>query len=121
VRLLIKWVILAGAFALADWLLTDMRVSGGFGSLLVVAAIFGLVNAILGPILRLIALPLTILTLGLFALVVNAALLGIAASLTSRLSIHGFWTAVTAALIISVISTLANLLFGRLRDRSRRS
>ena len=107
-RLLIRWVVLAGAFALADKLLARMHVSGGFGSLLIVAAIFGLVNAILGPILRVVALPFTILTLGLFAMVVNAALLGIAAALTSRLSIHGFWTGVAAALIITVVSAVLN-------------
>jgi putative membrane protein len=82
-----------------------------------VAAIFGIVNAILGPILHLVGLPLTILTLGLFALVVNAALLGIAAAFTSRLSIDGFWTAIAGALIISVVSALANRLMDPRRYR----
>lgn len=108
--MLIRWVVLAGAFWLADAVLTDMRVAHGFWNLLVVAAIFGLVNAILGPILRLISAPVTLLTLGLFALVVNAGLLGIAAAFTSRLSIDGFWTAVAGALIITVVSAVANLI-----------
>ncbi len=118
-RLLIRWGILMVAFAVADKILTNFSVKGGFWSLVIVAAVFGLVNAIIGPILRLLALPITILTLGLFALVVNAAVLGIAAALSSRLSIHGFWTAVWAALIISVVSTIGNYVFRDRREAER--
>ena len=119
-RLLIKWLVLAGAFWLADALLSDMHVAHGFVNLLIVAAIFGLVNAILGPILRLLSAPITFVTLGLFAFVVNAALLGIAAAFTSRLSIDGFWTAMAGALIISVVSIFAELTLEPRQARGRR-
>jgi putative membrane protein len=82
---------------------------------LVIAVIFGVVNALIGPILRMITFPLTLVTLGLFRLVVNAALLGITAALTARLSIDGFLTAVVAALIISAITWAADRTLG-LRD-----
>ena len=76
-------------------------------------------TVILGPILRLISAPVTLITLGLFAVVVNAALLGIAAAFTSRLSIDGFWTAVAGALIITVVSAVANLFLGTERGRGK--
>ena len=64
------------------WLLPDVTVDGGFFTYLWIALLFAVVNAILGPILHLLALPITAITLGLFALVVNAALVGITAALT---------------------------------------
>src|SRR3954464_5106458 len=81
-RLLIRIVILAVAIALTVWLVPDIDVDGGFGAHLWVACIFGFVNGIIGPFVRLIALPITLMTLGLFALVVNAALLALTAGLS---------------------------------------
>jgi putative membrane protein len=108
-RILFRLLVLAGAIWLTAWLLPDVHVRGGFFTYLWIAVLFSLVNAIIGPLLRLVALPLTILTLGLFALVVNAALVGITAKLSHDFNIEGFWTAVLAALLISVISAALNL------------
>ena len=66
---------------------------GGYGTYLWIGLLFGVVNAIVGPILRLLSLPFVVLTLGLFLLVVNAALLGLTALLTDRLPVDGFITA----------------------------
>jgi putative membrane protein len=107
-RFLIRWAILAVAIALTAKIVGGLKVTGGFWAYVWVAAIFGLVNAFLGPVLHLLALPLTILTLGLFALIVNAVLLSIAAAISSHLSIDGFATAVWAALLIAIFSTLMN-------------
>jgi putative membrane protein len=107
-RFLIRWAILAGAFAVTDALLKGITVTGGFFAYVGVAAIFGIINAVLGTVLRILTLPLTILSLGLFALVVNAALLGITAGISSSLTVSGFWVAVLAALIITVVSALLN-------------
>jgi putative membrane protein len=74
-----------------------------------VSILFGLVNAVLGPLLQLIALPLTILTLGSFALVVNGVLLAVTAGLSDRLDVGGFLGTVLGALVISVITTLVEL------------
>ncbi|MEM9655815.1 MAG: phage holin family protein, partial [Actinomycetota bacterium] len=71
---------------------------------LIVAAVFGLVNAFLKPITHLIALPITVLTLGLFTLVINAAMLQITDALTSGLNVDGFWTSVGGGLVISIVS-----------------
>src|SRR4029450_13762184 len=74
-RFLLGWLAIAIAVGLTACLLPGMDVDGGFGSLLIIAAVFGLVNAILGSILRVLTIPLTVMTLGLFSLVVNAILL----------------------------------------------
>lgn len=96
---------------------------GKVAILLVVALLFGLVNAIVKPVVAVLSLPLYILTLGLFTLVVNALMLLLTAWITSHadwgIQVDGFWTAVWAALLISVISFLVALVVpgGRKRDR----
>lgn len=102
--LLIRWAILAVGIAAAAWLFDGVEVAGGFWSYVWVAAILGLVNAVVRPILILLTLPLTILTLGLFILVVNAITLGITDWLTTAIDIDGFWTTLLAALVISLVS-----------------
>jgi putative membrane protein len=107
-RILIRWAILGIAFAVTVDLLSNIEVTGGFWGYVWVAGLFGLVNAFIGTFLKILTLPLTILTLGISALLVNAGLLALTAGLSKRLTIHGFWTAVWAALIITVVSTILN-------------
>ncbi len=75
---------------------------GRFGTYLWIGLVFGVVNAIVGPILRLLSLPFVLLTLGLFLLVVNAALLGLTASITDRLQVDGFGAAVLGGLLLTI-------------------
>jgi putative membrane protein len=82
-----------------------------FSSAIVGAAVLGLVNAIVKPILILFTLPLTILTLGLFLLVINAITLGLVGYLTPGLSIAGFFPAVFGSIILTIVSSLINQLF----------
>ena len=89
------------------------RPLGEYGTYLWIGLLFGLVNAIVGPVLRLLSLPFVVLTLGLFLLVVNAALLGLTALLTDRLTIDGFGTAVLGGLILAVASWVADQLLDR--------
>jgi putative membrane protein len=86
---------------------------GEYGTYLWIGLIFGVVNAMVGPVLRLLSLPFVVLTLGLFLLVVNAALLGLTAALTDRLAIDGFGTAVLGGLILAVAGWLADQLLDR--------
>jgi putative membrane protein len=109
-RLLVQWLALAVAIALTAWLLPGFNVSGGVLTYLWLAVLFSIVNVLLGPILHLLALPLTILTLGLFALVVNAGLVGITAWLSSDLSVDGFLPAFFAAILIAVFTAVLSLL-----------
>jgi putative membrane protein len=115
IHLFIRWVLLAVAVALTSWLLPGFNVEGGVLTYLWVTLIFSLVNVFLGPILHLISLPITVITLGLFALVVNAALVGITAWISDDLSVDGFWPAFFAAILISIFSALLSLLAPRSR------
>jgi putative membrane protein len=109
--LLIRWAVLAGAFAVTTWLLSGIEVSGGFWGYLWVSALFGIVNAIIGTVLRILTLPLTIVTLGLFSLVVNALMLELTDAITSHLTIDEFfWTAIWAAIILSIVSVILDLI-----------
>jgi putative membrane protein len=105
VRFLIGWALLAVAFGITSWLLSGMEVSGGVWGYIWVSALFGIVNAVLGTILRLFTLPLILLTFGLFAVLINAFLLQITDALTGHLTIDEFfWTAIWAAIILSLVS-----------------
>jgi putative membrane protein len=86
---------------------------GEYGSYLWIGLLFGVVNALVGPVLRLLSLPFVLLTLGLFLLVVNAALLGLTAAITDRLTIDGFGTAVIGGLILAVVGWAADQLLDR--------
>jgi putative membrane protein len=82
---------------------------GVTGTYLWIALLFAVVNTILGPIIRLLSLPFVILTLGLFLLVVNAALLGITAAISDRLDVTSFGAAVVGGFLIAVFSWIAEL------------
>ncbi|MDN0199359.1 phage holin family protein [Streptomyces sp. S.PNR 29] len=109
----VKTIANAGALAVAVWLLDKITLTGDStgkkaGTLILVALIFGLVNFLVKPIVKLLSLPLLILTLGLFTLVVNALMLLLTSWLADQLDlsfhVEGFWTAVLGGLIISVVS-----------------
>ena len=102
--MIVVWASLAIAFAITAALVESVDIDGGALTLIGIAAVFGLVNAIIGPLLRLLSLPLMLITFGLFALVINAALLGITAGLLDALDVGGFFSTVLAAFLISVIS-----------------
>jgi putative membrane protein len=105
--LLIRWAVLAGAFAVMAWLLSGVVVSGGTWGYIWVSALFGIVNAFIGTILRILTFPLTLLTLGLFSVIVNALLLQITDGLSSHFTIDEFWwTAIWAAIILSLASMI---------------
>ncbi|MCW2570290.1 MAG: putative rane protein [Frankiales bacterium] len=107
-KLLIRWAILTVAIWVAAAVVPGVHVHGGVLTYIWVALLFGLVNAVLGPFLRLLALPFTLLTLGVFALVVNGLLVAITAKLSSKLDVGGFFSAFVAAIVISLVSMLLN-------------
>ena len=105
--LLLRWLVSAIAVGLTAWLMPGMAIHGGFINLFVAAAVLGLVNAIIHPVVTLLTCPLVILTLGLFTLVINAMMLLLTAwLLPNTLSINGFLTAFFAAIVISIITGL---------------
>lgn len=109
IRILVRLAVVAGAFLLATTVVSGINISGGVWSYVWIAILFTVVNAVLGPLLRLLTLPLVVVTLGLFLLVVNAALLALTALLSSALSVDNFLSAVLGGLVIAVVSWLAEL------------
>jgi putative membrane protein len=105
-QLIFVWVATAVALAVAAALIPSVDLDGGVGTLLWVALLFGLVNGLIGPLLRLISLPLTLVTFGLFGLVINGALLALTAGLSDALDVGGFVATIVAAVIISVVTAV---------------
>jgi putative membrane protein len=100
--------------ALGLWLATEWvdGISVSSPTTLILAALLlGVVNAIIKPIAVVLTLPFTLLTLGLFLLVVNAAMLGLVAAFLPGMGISGFWSAFWAAIIVSVVSWIGNAIF----------
>lgn len=103
-RIIIRVLINAAALWVAAQLLDDITLSDEPVTVLIVAAIFGLVNALVRPVVKLLTLPITLVTLGLFLFVINAAMLQLTDWLTDGLTVDGFWTSILGGIIISVVS-----------------
>ena len=89
------------------------------GSLVAAAVILGVVNAFVRPVMIVLTLPLTIVTFGLFLLVVNAAMIGLTAMFLGGFVVDGLWAGIGAAIVTGVISWIAGALFGAMGDRAR--
>lgn len=100
---LVHWLITGVALAITAHLLPGVQVASG-APLVIAALVLGLVNAIVRPVLVLLTLPLTVVTLGLFYLVVNGIAFGLAAWLVPGFAVRSFGTAVLAALLVSLVS-----------------
>ena len=107
-KLLVRWAALALSFWVATALIPGIDVEGGFTTYLWVALLFGLLNATLGSLLKLLTFPAVILTLGLFLVIVNAAMLMLVSRWSEKLEVENFWAAIFAAIIISVITRLVS-------------
>lgn len=103
-RLLAKILVNALALWLADYLLIGFAVTGGSKGYLIAGVVLGVLNILIRPILKLITLPLILLTLGMFTVVINAVLLGVAANITGLIEISGVWSLLLATLIISTVN-----------------
>ena len=114
-KFIIRWAINAVALYVAVLIVPGITLRGRWTDLLWLALIFGLLNALLRPLLKFLTCPLIILTLGLFTIVINTGML----LLTSRigqalgfgLSVDGFWPAVLGSLVISFVSVIMSLIF----------
>lgn len=103
-------VTMLGLF-LASSLLPGVSINGASGFILG-ALLLGLVNAIIRPLALLLTLPLTIVTLGLFIFVVNAAMFGLVAAVLDGFVVAGFWSAVLGSIVVSITSTIASWYIG---------
>ncbi len=116
-RAVLRLLVLTLILAIVVKLDNGLTVQGGFFTFVWVAFIFSVVNLIIGPILRLLSLPLIILTLGLFLFVVNAALLAITAGLSSKLDVDNFGSALLGGFLIAVFSWIAEMFLPLRKDR----
>ena len=98
-RLLLHWLLNAAALWVAAWLLPGLEFTGTLVQLLLVAAVFGLVNSLIRPILTILTCPLIVVTLGLFTLVIN-----------------GFWAAFFGGLVVGLVSVVLSLLLPGKRE-----
>lgn len=103
--ILIRWLVNAGGLFLISYALEGIEVEG-VSPALIAAAVLGIINAIIRPILLILTLPINILTLGLFTLVLNGAMLALAAQVVRGFTVSGFWSAVLGALLLSIISSV---------------
>jgi putative membrane protein len=105
--LVYRWVINALALFFTALIVPGMAIQG-FGAALVAALVMGIVNAFVRPLIFLLSLPLTIITLGLFTLVINGFMLSIVAYSVGGFYIRNFWTAFFGAIILSIFSSIIN-------------
>lgn len=105
--ILIRWFVTTLAILAVPYLISGVRVEG-LGSALLVAAVLGILNAMIRPILIILTLPLTIVTLGFFILVINALLFELAAAIVPGVRIASFWSALFASIVVSLVSWILN-------------
>lgn len=103
-NLIIRLFVNAVALWVAARLVGGIELVGEFWPILLVAAVFGIVNALIRPVMLLLSLPLLVLTLGLFTLVVNALMLMLTAALVDALAVEGFLAALLGSILISIVS-----------------
>jgi putative membrane protein len=118
VFILFAWVANALSLAAADWLFDSVDIDGWW-PLLLGAAVLGIANSVVKPVLTLLTLPLVILTLGLALFAINVAMLALAEWIAPDFSIDGFWTYVGATIIVWLVNSVLHGLFGLREDRDR--
>jgi putative membrane protein len=119
-NILLVWLINALALLALPYVVPSVQVQG-FGTALVAALVLGLVNTLIRPVLVLLTLPITVVTLGLFIFVINGLLFWFVASFLEGFRVGGFWSAVLGAIVYALISWAASaLVFGGRRDDARR-
>jgi putative membrane protein len=107
-KLLLRWLLAACALLLVAYLYPGVRIEG-FTSALLAAAVIGLFNALLRPVLVVLTLPVTVVTLGLFLFVINALLFWAASGVLSGFFVAGFWAAMLGSLIFSALMLLVDV------------
>ncbi len=108
-KLLFNWIISATAIVIAAYLLPGVHVAS-FGVALVLAVVLGILNVFIKPVFLVLTFPITVLTLGLFALVLNALFIVIATAIVPGFSVDSFWWAFFFSIILSLVNSFFNVL-----------
>lgn len=113
----IRLIINAVALTAAAYFVNGITLTGGILATIVVALIFGFVNALIKPVISFFSLPFIFVTLGLFKLVINGMMLLITAAVSDHLAVAGIWPAIVGSIWIAVISMLMNAFLDDEKDR----
>jgi putative membrane protein len=108
-KFIVRIVITALAVVICSYILPGVRVSGGLTAL-TVAAVLALLNAFVKPLLIILTIPITVFTLGLFLLVINALMILAAASLVDGFKVEGFWYALLFSIVLTIVVSMLNSL-----------
>lgn len=118
--LLLHWLLNAAALWVAAWILPGLDFRGSVVQLLLVAAVFGIVNSLVRPILTVLTCPLIVVTLGLFTLVINALMLLLTGALSEQwglgFTVSGFWAAFWGGLVVGLVSVILSLVLPGQRE-----
>ena len=114
-RLLLLWILNAVALLAVTYLLPSIQVSG-FGTALVAALVLGFINTLVRPVLAILTLPITLLTLGIFYLVLNGLLFWLASALLPGFQVQGFFSALIGAILYGVIAWALSALIPNSKD-----
>lgn len=107
-KLLIRWIFVTAAILAVPYVINGVEVDS-FGSAFVAAAVLGILNVVLRPILVILTLPITVLTLGIFLFVINAIIFHFVAGLVAGIAVHSFWSSLGASLVVSFANWITNL------------
>lgn len=109
--IIVRWIVSALGVLFISYLFDGIQVDG-VGWAFITALFLGIFNALIRPVLLVLTLPINVLTLGLFTLVINGLMLWLTGKLLAGFSVHGFWSAIGGALVLSLISMAASGLIG---------
>ena len=121
-RLVVAWLVDAAALAVAAWIFAGITVHGSFGTLLVAAPVYGLLATLVKPLLKLLTLPLAILTLGIAWFFVAMFILWLTDVIVSGFAIHGFWDLVGGTVVVGAVGAVADhFILPRRQSRVKRA
>ncbi len=106
-KILINWLVSALVILTASYILPGVHIAN-FTAALVTAVVLGIINALIKPIFLILTLPITIITLGLFTLVINALMILLASSIVPGFKVDGFWWAFIFSIVLSLINSFVN-------------
>jgi putative membrane protein len=119
-KLLVRWVCNVVALFVAAWILSGISYGNQWWTLFIAAAVFTLVNAWVKPVLAVLSIPFIVVTLGLFYFLINVLMLYLTDWIVPDFEIRTFWWGVLAAIIVSIVNGLLNLVMPDDDDRRRR-
>ena len=105
--ILLRWLITTLAICMVPYVVGGVKVEG-FGAAMFAAAVLGILNSLVRPVLILLTLPLTVVTLGLFLLVINTLMFLLAGSIAPGFHVESFWSALFGSIIVSIVSSMIN-------------